>query len=363
MLMEAIDHATLLDVKRLPNIFTSREYKSDVNLNEEQRVLLYGDAEQQRKMKVITEATMSALDTEVDMEALESKMKEAGVPPLPSKIPAMFIGWGEKNVVSVRNVWAKVRLPEIEMRRAELKKERLQRESLLALAESGNSGPSSPSSAEDVLTIENDTTNHVWFNESRAEQDTTLALLSAATEQFLKSTIEGAMCKARLRQNLDGVRLWHTLQAHRSASTSIENNDTPPPLPPPALIRLGCDVRRQIALSEGNAAKIYQRMEEAISRQNDTHRSNDDDEQMLLESTSMADFSKKQPLKYAVQMADADAKRKFEVFGGIDSMDPPLGRVPKVAKVTLQDLAVSSLGSRMSTIDLRRKRFRVGLNY
>lgn len=374
LLMESIDHATMLDVKRLPNIFTSKEYKFDVSLNEEQKILLYGgDEEHQRKMKEITDASTKALDTDVDLDA---KLKEAGVPPLPSKIPSMYNGWGDRNILSVRNAWAKVRLPESEMRRAELEKdasEEKTRPNILVAEEiEERSGPTSPSSvAVDVLTIENDTTNHVWFNECRAEQDVTLALLSAATEQYLKSTIEGALAKARLRQNLDGVRLWHTLQAHHAAaasatiSTAYSKNsaEDPPFPPPPAFIRLGCDVRRQIALSEGNATKVYQRMEEALSRQNDGSYSNNDNEHLLLESTSMADFAKKAPLKHAVQRAEADAKRKFAVFGGVDSTGPPLGRVPKEAKVTLQDLAVSALGSRASTIGLRRKRFRAGFNF
>ncbi len=383
MLMESIDHATLLDVKRLPNIFTSKEYKLDVNITEEQKILLYGDdKDHQRRMKEITEAARKALDTEVDMD---SKFKDVGVLPLPSKIPTMYNGWGERNIFSVRNAWAKVRLPESDVRRAELEKEASEKSphqtkpTILEVESEELLDPSSPSSmVVDVLTIENDTTNHVWYNESRAEQDMTLALLSAATEQYLKRTIEGALAKARLRQNLDGVRLWHTLQAHQAhhhaaAAAAVTTSSTtsptkhtaedPPFPPPPAFIRLGCDVRRQIALSEGNATKVYQRMEEAISRRNELQYSNYDNERMLLESTSMADFSKKAHLKYAVQKADVDAKRKFAVFGGVDSMEPPLGRVPKEAKVTLQDLAVSALGSRASTIGLRRKRFRAGLNF
>lgn len=381
VLMESIDHATMLDVKRLPNIFTSREYKFDVNINEEQKILLYGeDKEHQRKMKEITDASIMALETEVD--SMDAKFKEAGVPPLPSKIPTMYNGWGERNIFSVRNAWAKVRLPESDMRRAELEREASDektypssRPTTILEAEeceersSGSSSPSSAVDVEDVFTIKNDTTNHVWYNESRAEQDLTLALLSTATEQYMKSVIEAALGKARLRQNLDGVRLWHTLEAHHHAavatttSSSTKNAPEDPPFPPPpALIRLGCDVRRQIALSEGNAAKVYQRMEEALSRRNG-NQSNDIDERMLLESTSMADYSKKAPLKYAVQQAEVDAKRKFAVFSGVDSMDPPLGRVPKEARVTLRDLAVSALGSRASTIGLRRKRCRAGLNF
>ena len=381
-LMETIDHATLIDVKGFPNLFNTQEYKMDVNLDEEQRILLYGDEKQQAKVKDITMAASAALDTAMDAESREAKFKEAGVTPLPTRIPSVYDGWGTKNVVSVRNAWAKVRLPESEMQRAEKQKEEfdkaqaerpmdgLQVTKPPILAERVLSSPpsveqSSSSAivpAASVPTIENDTTNHVWFNEARAEQDPTLAVLSEATEVFLKTTIEKAISKARLRQNLDGVRLWHTLQAHSNIPNYGSSDEMPTP---PAFIRLGCDVRRQIALAEGNAAKVYQRMEEAISRQNDTYHANDsttDPKTMLLESTSMADLSKKPPLKSAAEKANAEAKRKFAVFVGSD-MEPPLGRVPKLAKVTLQDIVVGELGNRTSMIASRRKRFRVGLKY
>ena len=216
--------------------------------------------------------------------------------------------------------------------------------------------------------IKDDTTNHVWYNEIRASSDPTLAMLSEATETFLKSAIENAIGQARLRQNLDGVRLWHTLHAQSVASGAATtggkdagNGDKPPP----ALIRLGCDVDRQIALAEGNAAKTYQRMEEAISRQNDTYRADasQDTDAMLLESTSMGDLSTRPPLKAAAQTADLDAKRKFEVFSGSESQEPPLGRVPKQARVTLEDIVVGELGNRTSMIGARKQRFRVGLRY
>jgi len=166
---------------------------------------------------------------------------------------------------------------------------------------------------------------------------------------------------------LDGVRLWHTLHA-RSSGNHAAGNDTANKDPPAALIRLGCDVRRQIALAEGNAAKTYQRMEDAISRQNDnacqtSHSSDDQPHRMLLEATSMSDLSKKSPLNTAAHIADINAKRKYAVFGGIDSQEPPFGRVPKKVKVMLQDIEVGELGNQTSMIRSRRKRFRVGLRY
>ena len=330
-------------------------------------------------MKDITIAALAALDAGINAEARDELFNDAGVPPLPMTIPSMYDGWGTKNVVSVRNVWAKVRLPERERRLAEMKtaeSDRARREMPMVaettqpITEEGveivlSSPPPSSPSMVDAFSIENDKTNHVWFNERRAEQDPALALLSEAAERFLKSTIEGAIGKARLRLNLDGVRLWHTLQAHAAADCKVADN-VDRPVPPPASIRLGCDVRRQIALSQGNAAKVYQRMEEAISRRNqDRPPSYDpnDVSRMMLESTSMGDLSKKPLLKHAAETADIDAKRKFSVFCGIDSTDPPFGRVPKKVVVTVQDIDVGAMGNRMMTIRSRRKRFGAGLNF
>lgn len=392
-LMDNIDHAVLIDVKTIPQLL-SRENKLDVNLDEEQRILLYGDEARQAKVRDITKAAAAALDDTVvteprDKDVRDTMLKEVGVLPLPWKLPAIHDGWGEKNVLSVRTAWAKVRLPESEALRAEREREEKDRkgrepqgasssnligaeerppvmtEGVLSspLAVSSALTPQEGSGTQPTMRIEDDTTNHVWYDEKRAEQDPTLALLSEATELFLKSAVEEAIGKARLRQNLDGVRLWHTIHASSAAAIGSKDNNANSK-PPPALIRLGCDVRRQIALAEGNAAKTYQRMEEAISRQNDSYHmgpSSQDPGRMLLESTSMADLSKRPPLMSAVQTADLDAKRKYAVFGGSESQEPPLGRVPKKAKVTLQDIAVGHLGNRASMIGARRKRFRVGL--
>mmetsp|Transcript_9528 Transcript_9528/g.23271 ORF Transcript_9528/g.23271 Transcript_9528/m.23271 type:complete len:943 (-) Transcript_9528:46-2874(-) len=343
--MEMCDHATLIDVRTLPALFGSKEYKMDVNLDDEQRILLYGDEDKERRRKVkdIARAASEALDA-----GLDGAEDNIGGSTRTRKVPSAFDGWGAKNVVSARNAWARVRLPECEAQRAN------------APPTGTNAGEGSDAAAGPE--IEND-----WFNEKRVErEDTTLALLSEAAEVFLKSTIEKAVGRARLRQNLDGVRLWHTLQAHSGAPN---NGDGEKPTHPPALIRLGCDVRRQVALAEGNAAKVYQRMEEALSRRNDGAYANSvddnlhDPEAMLRKATSMADLSKMPPLKSAAQNADADARQKFAVFGGVDSQEPPFGRLPKRARVTLQDIAVGAVGNRTSMIASRRKRFRVGLRY
>jgi hypothetical protein len=430
-LMEMIDHATLIDVQNLPSIFTSKAYKMDISLVDEQKILLYGNADAQAKVKNVATAAILALDATLDVEARGAVFKEMGVSPLSMTIPAIYDGWGTRNVVSVRNAWAKIRLPEREARLAEMKiaeEDRAMKQrpmfpqTTLPISDEVTSivknaqdllgeddmnidtdiKPEMASSIhlneEDVFSVENDTTNHAWFNEVRAEQDPTLLLLSEATERYLKSTIEAAIGKARLRLNLQGVRLWHTLQTHAvaasaaaaAATTTVtpSNSNTLNPTiaaaattttvpivadsnvehlsPPAALIRLGCDVRRQVALSQGNAAKVYQRMEEAITRRIEDYppRYNPNDiDQMWSESTSMGDLSTKPYLKNAASTADADAKRKFEVFCGADATDPPFGRVPTEVKVILQDIDVGIEGNRMMTIGARQKRFRVGLKF
>lgn len=347
-----VDHAFLIDVKSMPNILP-KDHKLDLNLDEEQRILLYGDQRQREKVKAITDAAADALSAEVPVDGV---LSEAGIPQLPWKLPAVYEGWGEKNLLSVRTAWAKVRLPESE----------LQREGMLHQEKSNETEADVPTSENLVSTpsiisklvqekaptrLEDDTTNHVWHNETRAEQDPTLALLSEATETFLKEAIEKAIGKARMRQNLDGVRLWHTLHSHHADPSSANGKQ------PPAVIRLGCDVRRQVALADGNAAKIYQRMEEAIGRDNDTyHFEAEDPEKMVLEATSMADLSRKAPLKSAASDADSEAKRRFEVFAGKDIQDPPFGRVPKKAKVILKDLSAGSVGNQTPAIRARRRR-------
>lgn len=350
-LMEMVDHAVMIDVKSLPTLLP-KDHKPNINLEEEQRLLLYGNDEQNEKVREIALAAADALESNAVDNAITEGMNEGeDVLPLPWKLPAYYTGWGQRNVVSIRTAWAKVRLPEREVQMAEKElreAEKSLRERPMLVSSTENvegtvkDGPEglTSSKAEEVDPVDVDATNHVWYNESRAEQDPTLAMISEATEMYLKAIIEKAIGQARLRQNLDGVRLWHTLCSYQSDPFSNKGK------PPPALIRLGCDVRRQVALAQGNAAKTYQRMEEAISRRNDTYhpRIPTDPNEMVLEATSMSDLSKMPPLKSAVQDADLEAKRKFEIFGGKDSQKPPLGRVPKKAKVLIQDISIGALG-------------------
>jgi hypothetical protein len=179
-----------------------------------------------------------------------------------------------------------------------------------------------------------------WFNEEEAENDEACALLSEATQVYLRQVLESAISAARQRQNIDGIRLWH--QQHTGAtrdSSSLPSTETPlENKNKPALwLRLGCNVQRQAALREGNAAKVYQRMEEALQRSGKPKSLKL--ETTWINSSSMSDLAKCPKLsETAVQKADYDAKRSFETYGGKGSSAPPFGRVPKVAKLTTKDI-------------------------
>jgi hypothetical protein len=144
---------------------------------------------------------------------------------------------------------------------------------------------------------------------------------------YLKGILQKAVHCARQRQNVDGIRLWH--QQHTASAQSK-----------PALsLRLGCDVTRQVAQAHGNAAMTCKRMEEALERQSGVPaRYRILKGETLEEATSMADLSLRPQLAKGVENADYEAKKCFETHGGKHSSEPPLGRVPKRAKVETIDL-------------------------
>mmetsp|Transcript_13661 Transcript_13661/g.20649 ORF Transcript_13661/g.20649 Transcript_13661/m.20649 type:complete len:311 (+) Transcript_13661:2-934(+) len=261
-LTEMIDHAVDYDWTSA-RMLLGKEYSIDINLDEEQRQLLYGP-----------EAT-----PRIHHEDMPS------------------FGWGKKNVLSVRCAWSKIRLPEQQQMRQLWQ----QQPEMVA---------SNP--------------HYTWLNEEKAEQDKALEMLSKGTEMFLKSLLEGAVQAARQRQNLDGIRIWH--QQHN-------------PAPPHLSLRLGCDVRRQVALAAGNAARTAQRMEEALGRE----KRNDflvelNNQKTLADASSIEDIARIPKLPDAASAADYAAKRSFEVYGGKGATEPPLGRVTKKARITKDDL-------------------------
>jgi hypothetical protein len=56
----------------------------------------------------------------------------------------------------------------------------------------------------------------------------------------------------------------------------------------------------------------------------------------------MNDLAMRPLLKEGAKKADYDAKRSFEIYGGKESKDPPFGRVPKQAKLLVDDFIMGS---------------------
>jgi len=168
-----------------------------------------------------------------------------------------------------------------------------------------------------------------WFNEERASEDKVLALLSEATELYLKSVLEGAVGAARRRQNLDGVRLWHRQHTTNGDKSSGATSGTassssvpgtfgqPSDGAAPLCLRLGCDVRRQAALAEGNAAKTVQRMEEALARSaKDSTSRNLRDDGTLYGAVSMADLARRPKLARAAAKLMSMPSVSLKYLGG-----------------------------------------------
>eukprot|EP00980_Cylindrotheca_fusiformis_P000663 scaffold160_cov136-Cylindrotheca_fusiformis.AAC.10 len=250
--------------------------KAEIEVDEGQRRLLYG----------------------------ESQPKQAT-----SNEPVPRPGWDKANVLSARGAWARVRLSE------------------------QKADPKAPVVANGLLTLPTTMepvqvkTSTAWINEQTAEQDVVLAMLSEGCQTYIKGILEKAVHCSRQRQNVDGIRLWH--QQHEASEESK----------PALALRLGCDVTRQVAQAHGNAAMTCKRMEEALERQSDVPaRSRILQGESLEEATSMADLALRPQLAKGVETADYQAKRLFETFGGKHSSEPPLGRVPKKAKVESIDL-------------------------
>ena len=97
------------------------------------------------------------------------------------------------------------------------------------------------------------------------------------------------------------------------------------------------------AMAAGNAAMTCKRMEEALERQNDVpSRARILKGETLGNATSMADLAMRPLLSKGVENADYHGKRAFEISGGKHATEPPLGRVPKVAKLEAIDFVMGS---------------------
>jgi len=353
--MEMVDHAVKYDHSNAGLLLSPDLFQCDVNIQEEQWKLLYGD---------IGDATKTQQGQQRPQQPSLQRpvlpVVAAAAAAASSSLPPALRGWGKRNIVSARTAWARVRLPEQQRKQQNDLKNKLPSLPTKSTSSTPQTATSAISStgvttttATDPSSSSSDTTpsspSTAWVNDEKAEEDITLALLSEATEIYLKTILEGAVSAARSRQNIDGIRLWH--QQHVAA-----NSITPAPTVPgapstassnhkqkiPALtLRLGCDVKRQVALAQGNAAKTYQRMEEALSRRKSSSIKNNTslkDISTRINATSMSDLSLKPSLSENVSSkADYHAKRSFEIYGGKDSGEPPLGRVLKKAKIAAGD--------------------------
>ena len=154
---------------------------------------------------------------------------------------------------------------------------------------------------------------------------------------------------------LDGIRLWHQQyasipqqkEASKGSKDNKEKDDTDnnnkERKKPPLSLRLGCDITRQVAQAHGNAAMTVKRMEEALARQPGVpSRARILNEETLSRARSMDDLAWRPLLKEGPKKADYQAKRSFEIYGGKDAKQPPLGRVPKKAKLNVDDLIMGS---------------------
>mmetsp|Transcript_27332 Transcript_27332/g.39580 ORF Transcript_27332/g.39580 Transcript_27332/m.39580 type:complete len:377 (+) Transcript_27332:520-1650(+) len=350
--MEVIDHAVKYNHSNAGLLLSPNLVQCDVNIHEEQWKLVYGD---------IGDATK----TQQGQQRPQQPSLQRPVLPVAaaasSSLPPALRGWGKRNIVSARTAWARVRLPEQQQKQQNDLKNKfpsLPTKSTWSTPQTAAFAISSTevtaTTATDPSSSSSDTTllspSTAWVNDEKAEEDITLALLSEATEIYLKTILEGAVSAARSRQNIDGIRLWH--QQHVGASSNASTpagsaprtNENNKKKAPALSLRLGCDVKRQVALAQGNAAKTYQRMEEALSRRNNHRYSSSKNNTNLKDitsfenATSMSDLSMKPTLsKNATSEADYHAKRSFEIYGGKDSGVPPLGRVPKKGIITARD--------------------------
>lgn len=282
-------------------------------------------------------------------------------------IPYHLKDWGKENIITTRTAWAKLRLVEEEEDNLTMN---------LPGVIGGGSGVATTATVATTVTSTSTsddpmTSKYTWLNEDKASTDECLALVSEATQQYIKTILEAAVSSSRQRMNLDGIRIWHQQISSAAEKIALKTSaaSTPPHLinDPPLHLRLGCDVRRQCALAEGNAAKTCQRMEEALARNEKSdggiRNSNDsnsgtsirkkrkmEDESTWNDIGSMSELSKVPVLSNASKKAEYYAKRNYEIYGGKHSGEPPLGRVPKKIKISSSDIQVCMKHSGLSGV-------------
>lgn len=317
-LMKLVDHAIDFDWKTAGLLLGP---KVDLQLTEEQQNLLYGEL----------------TGTKMTSKPEEESARPSGVRP----------GWSNRNVVTARNAWAAIRLRELKQyQRENASQQPVVGDAGFTLAQTTTPKDSKAKPKENPEPAP-------WVNEEQAEDDVALAMISEGTQIFLRGVLEKAIQCARQRQNLDGVRLWHQQMAHAAeekkaeAASSTDEVEKPLKKEKPALsLRLGCDVERQEAQAFGNAAMTVKRMEQALARQSGVpSQARVLQGETLNEANSMSNLAMRPLLAKGVENADLHGKRQFEIYGGKDAMEPPLGRVPKAAKLEAVDFVMGSLMS------------------
>lgn len=244
-------------------------------------------------------------------------------------------GWSKRNIISSRVAWSRLRAERQFNTSVSTSTNPLVAGGLLGLTQVPGK---KPVTIEGGSNPENSEVDFDWYNEEKAETDVALAVLSEGAEIYLKAVVMKALHCARQRQNLDGIRLWHQQFARDEAKPSLS-------------LMLGCDVVRQVAQSDGNAAMTCMRLEEANKRQsNIPARSRILNDLTLTHAKSMSDLSLRPKLEKAETAAELEGKRKFEIYGGKLHEEPPLGRLVKVAKLEVSDfqtgMALSRRGRR-----------------
>ena len=369
-LMEMVDHSIDFDFTMAGLLLSggsgssssssTKQQEKEFSLSEEQKNLLYGldSASKVPKAKPTSSPTSSPTKkaSDVSSDVADTPLK----------------GWGKRNIVSHRVAWARVRLKE---QQKALKMQQQQQQNRAPAVADGlltlPGGPKSRSSSSPGSPQASSQTGQTvapvakWEGEDQAEQDPALTMLSEGCQVYIRGILEKALQCARQRQNLDGIRLWHEQMdavIKNNGSNSSNNNDsgkdkTSSTKPgsgggkdggdkkKPALsLRLGCDISRQAAQASGNAAMIVKRMEAALERQSEyvPDRARTLDQETLSEATSMSDLAMRPLLAKGVERADYQARRSYEVYGGKHALEPPLGRVPKKAKLELVDFVMGS---------------------
>ena len=378
-LMELIDHSVEYD---WPSIGQLLGNKADLKLSDDELQLLYGDNPPESMMKKKTttktpakaasastpEASKSGTATSNQDESPNKtdldEEKQGDVKPITTD--GIRPGWGRTNVLSARAAWSRVRLRELKQRKIEAANSApVVANGLLTLptaqqqpqpAPAGSPTTSTTTSTPGLDTETSMTPKPVpmegsWENEEKVEQDKALALLSEGCQIYLKGVLQKAIQCARQRQNLDGIRLWHQQYAFNKGISGItngtlskdKNKNVDKSKKPPLALRLGCDVSRQAAQAQGNAALTVKRMEEALDRQTGIPMHvRELNSETMLEASSMGDLSWRPLLKNGAEKADTQAKRSFEVYGGKEAKDPPFGRIPKKAKLLVEDFVMGS---------------------